>query len=64
MIGAYGEERLVQIRRLGSRIEGNLEMLNFAKREIKRLRHDIKEINKSLDADYEKLLELDPCLMR
>ena len=64
MIGAYSEERRGAIKELESKINGKIDAIKRAREEIRRLKHEINIANESLNIDFEKLLELDPCLMR
>lgn len=60
----YSEERQAAISELESVINQKVNLIKSLMCEIKRLKQDINKIDQSLDADYEKLMELDPCLMR
>ena len=64
MTGNYSEERCKSIKELENVIQYKLDLIESTKCQIMQLRQDINNFRESLDADYEKLLELDPCLMR
>lgn len=60
----YGEETLKEIKKLESSINYKLNLIKYSENKVKILESHIKALNEFLDVDFEKLLELDPCLMR
>jgi hypothetical protein len=64
MIGNYSEERRKAIEEIEAKIGWNLTLLRDNKAEVRKRKELIRKLESENDIYFEKLLELDPCLMR
>ena len=64
MIGSYSEERRKAIEEIEAKIGWNLTLLRDNKAEVRKRKELIRKLESENGIYFEKLLELDPCLMR